>query len=37
MNVSNFKSLAQLMDWNPNKMSKDGFMRIMADSKAMKH
>ena len=31
------KSLAQLMDWHVKNRSKDGFMRIPADSKAMKH
>ena len=31
------KSLAQLKDWHAKNMSKDGFMRILADSKAMKH
>lgn len=31
------KSLAQLMDWNAKNKSKDGFMRILVDSKAMKH
>ena len=31
------KSLAQLMDWHAKNRSKDGFMQISADSKAMKH
>lgn len=31
------KSLAQLMDWHAKNRSKDGFMRIPADCKAMKH
>ena len=31
------KSLAQMMDWHAKNRSKDGFMRISADSKAMKH
>ena len=31
------KSLAQLMDWHAKNRSKDGFMRISADCKEMKH
>ena len=31
------KSLAQLMDWHAKNGSKDGFMQIPADCKAMKH
>ena len=31
------KSLAQLMDWHAKNRSKDGFMQISDDSKAMKH
>jgi hypothetical protein len=31
------KSVAQLMDWHVKNRSKYGFMRILANSKAMKH
>ena len=31
------KSFVQLMDWHAKNRSKDGFMHISADSKAMKH